>query len=361
VAVVIGAVILGVGYWITVNAAEQYYASSAPDRSVYNSAPKGVSIWYRYLGQMGVQARTLRTFSELPKDGVLVVMGPFELTPTQADARRLARWVAAGGRLVLVGSEAGMLASEMDLGVLPEGGSAEATVAPSLPSVYAAGIGGITPGADRMRASGAAWVTHYGDAGGAVLVSSVRGDGAVTWLAGQLPVSNEGIGRADNAALAVLLAGAGRVPVYFDEYHHGYTDETGVWERLGSNGRSLVTLLALATLLLVLARGRRLGPAVPGLEEPPARGVAYIASLAELYRKAGARAEALEALEDGLTRALARRHGTTEAGLARRPVARAAVEASQTLRRSARIGRDEFLAAARGLRQARRELEGQDG
>jgi hypothetical protein len=181
------------------------------------------------------------------------------------------------------------------------------------------------------------------------------------WLADSQAVSNGGIGREDDARLAVLLASQGDRPIYFDEFHHGFIDEATVWDRLGYGGQAATVLLLAGLAVLVTAHARRIGAPVRPFDEPPARGGAYIGQLAELYRKAGARAEALEALEDGLSRALVRRYGTRAAGLARQPRAAEAVERSAALRARHDIGRDEFLAAAKALRRARMEAEGTHG
>lgn len=117
-------------------------------------------------------------------------------------------------------------------------------------------------------------------------------------------------------------------------------------------------LLVAALAIALLGWGRRIGPVIAPVHEAAARGGAYIGQLAELYRKAGARPDALSALEDGLTRALARRHGTLEAGLARLPDARAALAESRALRESGDIPEDRFLSTARRLARARQEVEG---
>jgi len=357
----VSALVLAVGYWALVGFAERMYTATSPTPSVTNDGPAGLSVYYRYLGELGIRTRTLGRFDQLPVGATIVAAGPFEAPPTDAEKQRVAAWVRSGGRLVVVGTEARSLLEGLELKGVPGEAATDTPVAPSVPTVYAAGVGRIRPGTDRIGVQAPEWVAHYADGDGAAVVSAVEGTGEVVWLAGSGVVANQGIGEADNARLAVLLAAAGDRPVYFDEYHLGFADDASLWTRLGPGGQGMAILVAVATLALLVARGRRLGPALPPREEPLARGAAYIGSLAELYRKAGARAEALEVLEDGLTRALARRHGTVESGLTRRPQAREALERSRVLRRGDSIVRDEFMAAARLIRRARREVEGRDG
>jgi len=357
VTVVVAALVLGAVYWAVVSLAQDFYDTTAPMYSIYNTKTNGMSVYFRYLGELDLKPKVLSNIDTLPKDATIIVAGPFEIQPTAEDRKRFAEWVRGGGRLVLAGGEAGVMLTDLDLGAAQASGLVDSRVAPSLPSAYARGVREVASGGDRLEPIAPAWATLFADHAGSVLVSAAAGKGEVLWLAGAYPVSNAGMGKGDNAKLAVLLAAASGDQVYFDEYHHGFTAEAGVWTRLGSGGQVAFVLGMFGLVALVLSRGRRLGPALPPRDEPLARSAAYIASLAELYRKAGARAEALEALEDGLARALARRYGTATAGLARQPAARDSIERSRALRRGD-ITRDEFLTAARRLRRARREVEG---
>jgi hypothetical protein len=357
----VAAVLLAAAYWGLVSFAESVYRAESTVPSITNDGRSGLSVYFRYLDELGFAPKALRAFEDLPAGATIVAAGPFEVLPTEAETKRLAAWVRAGGRLVAVGSAAGLLLDGLDLSAAPSQGAEDGRIAPVIPAVYASGVGAIAPGPDRLTADAPEWVAHYADGTGAVLLTAVEGKGEVVWLAGTDVVANDAIGMADNARLAVLLAAAGRGAVYFDEYHLGFADDASLWARLGPGGQAAMLLGLFALAALLVARGRRLGPAVAPREEPAARTVAYISSLAEIYRKAGARAEALEALEDGLSRALARRHGTVEAGLTRRPQAREALERSRALRRGTSPARDEFMAAARLIRRARREVEGRHG
>lgn len=365
VAVLVAAVALLAIYSWTVKAAQDYYDASLPDPSVSNEAPMGLSVWYRYLGKLGLRPRRLETFDELPPRSVIVIAAPFQLTPTESEGRRLNDWVADGGRLVLLGGEVGTLARPLGLTAEPSFDVADETqtvLEPLLPSTYGAGVGRIEPGAERLdEGSAPEWVIHYGGRGKAAVLSCTKGRGTITWVASPYAVSNEGIGREDNATLGVLLAGAGSLPVYFDEYHQGRGDKGGIWDEIGWTARWIAIFAALAALVVVLAFARRLGPPIPAVEMPAARTAAYISTLADLYRRAGARATALESLEDGLKRALVRRHGSLERGSASRPSAADALARSATLRETEDIGTTAFLTAAAELWRARQEVEGRDG
>ncbi|HEY3317909.1 MAG TPA: DUF4350 domain-containing protein [Coriobacteriia bacterium] len=361
VVTIAAAVLLVAAYASTVWLANRYYVVSAPASSVYSASPQGFKVYYTYLKELGVDTRILQTYDDLPKGTTIVAAAPFDKAPVPAEATALGRWVRNGGRLVAVGGDAGQLLERMGFGGSPISAEPSATLHPLFPGVYADGIDGIRPGPDRLLLDQSAWVAHFKDFGGQVLVSRKVGAGEVVWLAGPWPLTNAGIGEAGNGRLALELATVGGRPVYFDEYHHGYVRQPGFWDRLGAGGRSASLLLGAALAIALLGWSRRIGPPILASEEPEARRGTYIAQLAQLYRKAGARAEALATLEDGLARALMRSRGTLEAGLAHFPQARQALDASRALRERGDAGEKEFVETARALARSRQEVERGNG
>lgn len=361
VTVIVGALLFVAAYGWMASYIRDYYDRTSPSPSVFSESGRGLSVCFRYLDALGLSPQTLQSFDALPDRATIVVAGPLDLTPGPSDAVRLASWVRSGGRLVVLGNEASPLMDGLGAQATPTTGRPLGAVEPSLPGPYVRGIRAIAPGEGRLTPEDPAWVAIYRDSDGPVLLSRTLGAGEVVWLADTRPLTNDGIGERDDAALAVALASQGGRAIYFDEYHHGFVNETNVWGRLGDGGRAAVVLLGAALALFVGFRARRVAPALRPPEEPAARGGAYIAQLADLYRRAGARAEALESLEDGLARRLSRKYGTRAAGLARQAGAARALEESAALRAGGDIGRDEFLAAAKRLRLAITEVEGTHG
>jgi hypothetical protein len=351
VAVYAGLVFLARGYFVT----------TAPGGSVFSGAPDGTRVLYDYLGKIGVRPRILQEFDKLPPtDSTLVIVSPFPRAFTVAEGRALRAWIRVGGRLVLVGTQVegipGLEAGPADLSIAAvPGASHEET--PILPAPFADGVRTIRVGTKRLLADGPNWVTHFKDLRGQIVISRAVGKGEVVWLSDPRPVSNTGIGEADNARFSTILVGR-RPDVYFDEYHHGYVSSGGIWDRLGDGGRVAALLLAAAVLIALFAAARRLGPPIAEVEPTPQRTTTWVGPLAELYRKAGARDEALSSLAEGLRRSLTRRYGTLAAGLAARPEAAAALAAAQeVVDDGSTPSRDRFIDIARRLVRARQEVE----
>jgi hypothetical protein len=359
--IAIAALLLGILYMTAATWVQAHFADTVPSTSSLSTSSTGLKVWRDYLDRLGLRPQLLTDFSALPASSTIVLAGPFEKPPTEDDSKRLGAWVRAGGRAVFVGLDDGGIADA--IGSLSGDVAAETTsrVSPSFPGAYASGIARISAGAGRFSFDDPAWVTLYGDAKGPSVVVRALGKGQAVWLADPAPVSNDGMGLEDDAAFAVQLASAPGERIYFDEYHHGVTTQVTAWGLLGPGRRAALLILLAGALALVVALGRRRGPAIARPDLPAARGGAYIGQLAELYRIAGARSVALEQIEDGLARALTRRYGDRAGGLLRNARAREAVEASAELRARGTMTKAQFVAAAQALRAARKEVEGGNG
>lgn len=350
------ALVLVAAYAGLIRLSQDYYMIDAPAGSVFASGEDGLKVLYSYLDELGVQRETLQSFDELPESGTIVVaaVDPLERPPSAYEKRQLADWVDRGNRLVL----AGPFADEVMAGVgsSPRGGR-QTTLAPLLPGIYAQGVREVIVDEGRVLLDSPQWATHLKDTDGQFLASRIVGRGEVVRVASVFPLGNAGIGKADNARLATLLV-AIEGPVYFDEYHHGFVRGGGIWDRLGAGGRSALLLSFAAVAVLLWSAARRTGRPIDAMPERTVRTGAYIGSLAELYRRAGARPEALESLAGGLRIALVRRHGGLDAALAREP------RYGELLDRVSSAGemtQDEFVRTAREIARARREVEGRDG
>jgi hypothetical protein len=358
---VIAALALLGAYWTATSIASSYYRINTPQTTSFSSAPEGTRAAFEYLAALGHEPVALRRFGELPDSGTIVVAADVPLARgfTEAESARLAEFVERGGRLVAVGLYANEALSTLGGDGVRSAEGREGVMDRVLPSPYVPD-GSVIFGTERLVADDPTWVAVYRDEDGAALMVRSVGAGEVVWLADRLTVSNEGIGQADNGAFVVRLLAA-TTPVYFDEYHHGFVAADTALGSMGADGHAALVLGALTLVVLLLARGRRLGPAIAGEPVVEARTLAYVDSLAGLYRTAGARAEALGSLAGGLERALARRHGSLALGVKRQPEAGAALAHARELGARARLDEETFVQAARRIARARREVERADG
>ncbi len=120
---------------------------------------------------------------------------------------------------------------------------------------------------------------------------SRHGQGQVIILGSPWILSNKGIDDADNLVL-VLNALRRRDPkkelaVTFDEYHHGYAAEKGIWVLLGRPARLGLMHLSVAFLILMFSVSRRLGKPIP-LRTAPRQRSEYLTSMSSLLRRARA-------------------------------------------------------------------------
>jgi hypothetical protein len=146
------------------------------------------------------------------------------------------------------------------------------------------------------------WITPQGAlpalAGGdrTLLVAAGVGAGRVLLLADASPLDNARLDEADNAAFGLGLAGPRGRAVVFAESYHGYGKSSGV-AAIPGRWKTLLLLGIAAALVLMVARGRRLGPAEPERRElaPPRRD--YVEALASLIGRARDRPAVAAALE----------------------------------------------------------------
>lgn len=134
------------------------------------------------------------------------------------------------------------------------------------------------------------------------------GRGRLILLADAGPLQNRALAEADNAALALGLAGARGSDVWFVESVHGYEEATGL---AAIPGRWVLAVagLTLAALLFGVAQGRRFGPPERIRREldPPRR--AYVEALAASLARTQDRGSAVEPVRAAARAALGRRSG----------------------------------------------------
>jgi Domain of unknown function (DUF4350) len=255
---------------------------------------------------------------------------------------RMIKLLPASTRVVLVAPDARVL----DLGLIPAGAVEHrlATEVARPNCGYAPASGSATAGVHRLR-----YATHNPVAscyGGSLAVVR-KGASEVTLVGSDEPFRNDRIGEHDNATLATALLSGASTVIWLDLHHAeqqpAYIDNPAAAGRPGAppslgsgppdpdfpipvqptftmpkGGQppivpdpanplwrafppwvfAAVALLALATILAALARGRRLGPPVQEPLPITVRAAETVEGRGRLYRRAKARGPAAEALRD---------------------------------------------------------------
>jgi hypothetical protein len=154
-----------------------------------------------------------------------------------------------------------------------------------------------------VRAAGAgAWTSGPGQVAlagpqGALLLVQRRGAGRIDLLADPSPLENRLLATADNAQLALNLAGPPRTGVVFAEALHGFGQATGL-AAIPTRWWLAFAGLSLAAGAWALARGRRLGPPEPPAPAPDPPRSAYVDALATVLARTRDRGALERALAD---------------------------------------------------------------
>ena len=279
---------------------------SGKDGSAYATQPQGAAGYAELLRRAGHRVSYLRSPLEearLDASGTLVVLDA-DLDGSERDA--LADFVRAGGRLVAAGKDAGA-------GIVPRAPrwirAGPRIARPLLPvaeasavrSVSAAGAAGFQP----LR--GALPVLGERPGRPALLAVAARaGGGRALLLADSAPLSNALLGRADNAALGLALAGPPPRTVTFVESVHGFGEQTGL-AALPLRWKVGLTIAVLAALVLLLSRARRLGPPEETGGAPSPARREHVEALALGLRRAPEPAAALAPVRDAARAQVVRR------------------------------------------------------
>jgi hypothetical protein len=337
IAIAIIAVVVGVNL-VTVVVDAVIPSPSGPASSSFATSPEGAAAWAELIRRSGGEVRALRerlSDDTLPSEGTVVVLDPDSFSTGQA--RALRRFAERGGRVVVGGAEPGDWLRELTTGEPPDwdrGGDLDARVLVPAPETGSA-ASLRTAEAGHWEGIGGALPLAAGGDGPIMLVEDARA-GRIVLVADASPLQNRLLGEADNAALALALAGPG--PVTFVESVHGYGTATGLAALPARFGWALI-LIALSGLLLIVARWPRMGPPEPPEKPlfPPRR--AYVDALASTLSRSRDRSSAIEDVRSAARERLARR-----AALARDADDEAWIKAA----RAAGLAEDEARALVNG-------------
>ncbi len=268
-----------------------------PASSSYSTGSQGVAAWASLLARTGRQVRQLRaplSHAVLSPGQTVILLEPDALL--HSDGARLMAFVRAGGRLLYGSSEPQSTLHSLLYSPPSWSTGGSTRFYGRLGAGTGAGtgggaIGGARPAGEVRTAGEGRWVSWNGyrapllaPGGGALLLERATGKGTLALLGDVSPVQNRLLGTADNARLALDLAGPRGMEVVFVESVHGYGQSRGL-AALPLGWKFALCGLLLAGVLWVVARGRRLGPAERLPAEPSPPRSAYADALAGLLRR----------------------------------------------------------------------------
>ena len=280
-----------------------------PASSSYATAPEGVAAYADLLARNGhpvVRLRDPLGEAQLDPNSTLVLLDPGPLGAEERAA--LARFVEGGGLLVAGGYAPGRWVADL-LAEPPTWAPGGPQVArPLVPVLAVRGVEEVeTAGLGVWEDAGEALPVLAGDQD-TVAVVATRGRGRMTLIADTSILHNRLLGRRDNAAFGLAVAGEPRRPVTFVESVHGYGRASGLTAVPGRWAWALAGL-GLAALLLMWARGRRLGPPEDEERDLPPPRLEYVESLAAVLARTKRPGEAAHPLQAAARRRLVRRAG----------------------------------------------------
>jgi len=363
---------------VGLNAASYTRKDTAPDteaepnRSTFNPGPTGAQAFYALLAETGRNvSRWQRSADDLnpgKKDlpSTLVMIGPMKRELEESEITVILKWVANGGRLVLVDREppADLLTTTANWKVEVAGNNGLAVfdvdpadaasmtastpaAKPVQPSLFSAGVNAVqtskfassiklerfldVPGPQRSKVREPeaadddevpetdAPVVHVAGHGRNVLVDMPFGHGQIVMLSDPFVTSNSGIAMVDNAQLAVnLVTGTGGT-IAFDEYHHGYGDNNNRFLEFFA-GTPVVAIFFQCAFLLGLvfySRSSRFARPIPEYEPDRLSKLEYVGAMAELQRRTKAYDLAVENVYKDFHRRAARLLGVDSGSVKR--------------------------------------------
>jgi hypothetical protein len=312
VRVVVGIVVLLVLINLAARALDRSVGGGSPGGapgSSYATAPDGLAAYSELLANWGHRVSRQRgTLADNTIDAAstLMILDPPYLSDTEAGVALT--FVVNGGRLVIGGDD-----PERYLHFLrdrhdapswsPSAGDRFTRTRAPFDDVRRVD----TAGAGEWDTTGSS-TTVVGRDDAALVTTERVGRGHIFYVADVSPLSNELLGRADNAALGLALAGDDARPVVFAEGVHGYGATRGL-AAIPQHWKYALAGLALAALVLVWSRSRRLGPPEQTARELPPPRREYVDALAATLARTHDRQRAMEPVRAAVRARLQSRAG----------------------------------------------------
>jgi hypothetical protein len=394
---------------------EGHDVEAAPNRSTYHPGPTGTRALHDFLSESGYKVIRWRESAEkLSGDSgslvkTFVVIGETQTPFTEDEAKALHKWVAAGGRFVLINRTVSnwLVPKSKGWNVVARIGAfpafdidpADATqmtenvsaVHPVQPTVLTRSVEAVMPSrfASRLTVEPPAIessddddvsvdvemsptpIVHMGDGSGALLVDYVYGRGRIVVLSDPYIVSNGGLRLNDNLQLAINTLVYRDGLVAFDEYHQGRGISRNALASYfaGTPVLALGAQVILLVLLILWTNARRFGRPLPLAKVDRRSSLEFVASMAELQERSRAFDLAIENIYTRTRRVLTRfagvDHNTPRSEIAERVAARSNIDQQklETLMRQceeaingAPINWRQSIDLVRRLREVERDL-----
>jgi hypothetical protein len=293
VVVVVAAIAIGT---VVVNALPKLGSTFDPD----NPGPEGARALRAVLEQQGVGVTVTTTVAETAAASGTLLVDDAEARLDGAAWRRL---LAGRARVVVVSPDRAALDAllpEVQAGGFPGGTTAAAGCAS--PLARRAGTMSLTGVQLSLRSTST--TVCFAREGAGQLVTGSRGGVRIVLLADRTAFTNEHIGSAGNAAVALGALGAADRLVWFQQSPLDDAGGGGATLQQLTPGwvTPLVALLLLTGLATALWRGRRLGPIVVESLPVAVRSRETVEGRARLYNRGAARLRAADGLRIGTIR-----------------------------------------------------------
>jgi hypothetical protein len=232
---------------------------TGPPYSSYSTTRDGTAALAELLARQGHPVSRLRgslSGAEPDPAATVFLLGADRLSGRESNA--LGDFLRRGGRLVAGGPDPHWL--DGAVGHIPAwSGRHGATLRPLVPAPETSAVGVVRADGSGSWEPGGRGLPLLGGDRGPVLIRRGVGAGRALLLADVSPLQNHAIDQADNAALALGLAGERGRKVIFVEGVHGFGETRGLGA-LPSDWKWALGGLGLAGLVLMWAIGRRFGP-----------------------------------------------------------------------------------------------------
>jgi hypothetical protein len=298
----------GIGVALVAVLVLQGSPAGGPPLDPRSDEPDGTSALVAVLEGLGATVELSEGLPRATDDVALVLVD--RLDEDQVD--EVVDWVRAGGTLVVTDPESSLTPDVLPFGPADGGLGEETTVEPGVCTIEAlARVQEVDAGIAYRYDTGSTASSCFGSRDFAFVVAEEKGAGAVVSVGGADFVTNERLGRADNAVLAAGLLAPTRgtsIRVVDAPIPAGGGDKT-LADLVSDGVRRAGVQLGIAFLLYAAWRAVRLGRPVPETQPVEIAGSELVGAAGRLLERGRAAAPAAEVLRARLRRTLGARVG----------------------------------------------------